>query len=70
MSFAGFLPAGDPQLVGIVVVDDPHASNVELYGGTIAAPVFSEISAKAVRILGIRPDNFEEHRLAESTPAE
>ncbi|MCP5542038.1 MAG: penicillin-binding protein 2 [Akkermansiaceae bacterium] len=70
VSFAGFLPAGDPQLVGIVVVDDPHASNVELYGGTIAAPVFSEISAKAVRILGIRPDNFEEHRLAESTPAE
>ncbi len=57
VSFLGFLPADNPQLMGIVVVDDPHATGVKLYGGTIAAPIFSEMAQEAVKLLGIAPDD-------------
>jgi cell division protein FtsI (penicillin-binding protein 3) len=39
-SFAGFAPAGDPQLAAIVVIDAPQGSP---YGADAAAPVFQEI---------------------------
>lgn len=64
-SFAGFLPAEDPELVGLVIVDDPRAEGMKLYGGTVAAPIFKEMATKAVRILGIPPQDAEEYRLAE-----
>lgn len=42
-SFAGFFPADDPQYTIIVVIKNkPHALNY--YGGTVAGPVFKEIS--------------------------
>lgn len=42
-SFAGFFPAEDPQYTIIVVIKNiPHALNY--YGGTVAGPVFKEIS--------------------------
>lgn len=56
VSFAGFLPADNPQLLGLVMVDDPKAEGVSLYGGTIAAPIWKEMAEKAVRLLGIAPD--------------
>lgn len=68
VSFAGFLPADDPVLVGLVVVDDPVAPGMSLYGGTVAAPIWSQMAAQAVRILGIPPQNAEIHRLAEIDP--
>ncbi len=40
-SFAGFAPAGDPALVGVVVIDEPHGPRY--YGGEVAAPVFREV---------------------------
>jgi cell division protein FtsI (penicillin-binding protein 3) len=39
-SFVGFLPAYDPQLVGVVVVDRPQGVG---YGGQVAAPCFRRI---------------------------
>ena len=39
-SFAGFAPADAPRLAAVVVLDEPR-SNV--YGGQVAAPVFSRI---------------------------
>jgi stage V sporulation protein D (sporulation-specific penicillin-binding protein) len=39
-SFLGFAPADDPQIIAIVIIDNPVGT---YYGGTIAAPVFSEI---------------------------
>ena len=39
-SFVGFLPAYDPQIVGVVVVDRPHGVG---YGGQVAAPCFRRI---------------------------
>jgi membrane peptidoglycan carboxypeptidase len=40
-SFVGFVPAEDPQLVGVVVIDEPRGKHY--YGGEVAAPVFREI---------------------------
>jgi cell division protein FtsI (penicillin-binding protein 3) len=51
-SFVGFLPADDPKLAILVVVDEPQT---EQWGGTVAAPVFQRIAAQAVRHLGIVP---------------
>jgi stage V sporulation protein D (sporulation-specific penicillin-binding protein) len=59
-SFMGFLPAEDPQLVGLIVVDDPSITNGPAYGGSVAGPVFKEIIADAVKIIGIEPDLPEE----------
>jgi cell division protein FtsI (penicillin-binding protein 3) len=43
-SFVGYFPAHDPQYSCIVVIHDPKGGNY--YGGTIAAPVFSELAVK------------------------
>jgi len=53
VSFMGFLPAENPRLAGIIVVDDPK--NAARYGGTVAAPIFSEIASAAMPCLGIKP---------------
>jgi cell division protein FtsI (penicillin-binding protein 3) len=65
VSFAGFFPADDPKLLGLVVVDDPHAEDMHIYGGTVAAPIFKAMALKAVQTLGIPPVDAEEYRLAE-----
>ena len=39
-SFLGFAPADDPQVIGIILIDEPEGA---YYGGTIAAPVMKEI---------------------------
>ena len=59
-SFMGFFPAEKPELLGLVVVDDPKANGSEVYGGSVAAPVFKAIAMDAVKILGIDPDRPEE----------
>ena len=43
-TFAGFAPAENPALSAIVVLDQPQP----IYGGTVAAPVFSEIMQYAL----------------------
>ena len=45
-SFVGFVPATDPALSIIVVIDDPKAKFY--YGGLVAAPVFREIARRAL----------------------
>jgi cell division protein FtsI (penicillin-binding protein 3) len=51
-SFVGMVPANHPQLLGMVVVDDPQGS---IYGGSVAAPAFQKIVGWAVPYLGISP---------------
>jgi cell division protein FtsI/penicillin-binding protein 2 len=55
VSFAGMLPAQDPAFVGIVVIDDPKTTKVSRYGGTIAAPAFGRIAARAAAYLNLQP---------------
>ena len=57
-SFAGFLPADQPELTVIVVIDEPVGSIYS--GGRAAAPVFAEFAQFAVRQLRIPS---EEERL-------
>lgn len=56
--FVGLIPASDPKLVIVVVVNEPKGD--EHYGGQVAAPVFSRIATGAMRILNIPPDNIPE----------
>jgi cell division protein FtsI (penicillin-binding protein 3) len=51
-SFIGIAPADDPRIVVNVVLYDPKTS---VYGGAVAAPVFSEVAAQALRYLGVPP---------------
>lgn len=52
-SFVGIAPMSDPRLVVAVMVDEPTSQH---YGGTVAAPVFAQITAGALRTLGVMPD--------------
>lgn len=68
-SFVGMAPASNPRLVVAVMVDEP--SGPDYYGGEVAAPVFREVTAGALRILGIAPDSAEEvHPTEASLPRE
>ncbi len=51
VSFIGFLPADDPQVIVYVAVD--NAKGVTQYGGTIAAPIAKTILTDAIQELGI-----------------
>lgn len=59
-SFMGFLPADNPRLLGLIVIDEPKADGPMVYGGAVAAPVFQKVAAEAVKILGIEPDQPDE----------
>jgi cell division protein FtsI (penicillin-binding protein 3) len=56
-SFVGFAPASDPRLIVAVMIDEP--SGGKHYGGDVAAPIFREVTAGALRVLGIPPDSIE-----------
>ncbi len=47
-TFLGFAPVDKPRLAAVVVFDDPHPA---YYGGTVAAPVFSEVVGDALKYL-------------------
>lgn len=51
-SFAGFVPAEDPGLSVIVVIDEPTSS---IYAGDVAAPVFAQVAQESLRRLQIPP---------------
>ena len=49
-SFVGFVPAEDPQIAILVVIDElPYGS----YGGTVAAPTFQKIARETLNYLNI-----------------
>ena len=56
-SFIGFAPADNPQVIGIVIIDEPVGI---YYGGTIAAPVMKEIFENILPYLGIEQNFTEE----------
>jgi len=55
VSFVGMLPADKPAFVCIVVIDDPRTDKVTRFGGTIAAPVFGHIAARAAAYMNLPP---------------
>jgi cell division protein FtsI (penicillin-binding protein 3) len=52
--FTGMAPIEQPRIIVAVMVDEP--SNGTYYGGTVAAPVFSEVVQQTLRIMGVQPD--------------
>jgi cell division protein FtsI/penicillin-binding protein 2 len=55
-SFAGFAPANDPKICCVVVLDYPKASDpADIGGGKVAAPIFAEIVAEALKQISVRP---------------
>ncbi len=55
VSFCGYLPAENPQFVGLVVLDDAQTKPEQNYGGSVAGPIFSRIAEKAARYLDLEP---------------
>jgi len=54
--FAGVVPATQPRLAVVVMIDEP--SGVLYYGGDVAAPVFSAVTAGALRLMSVAPDDL------------
>ena len=65
--FAGLSPVDDPRLVTIVVIDEPREG--DYFGGLVAAPVFSEVTGNALRLLQVTPDNMDVDRNIASVKA-
>lgn len=55
-SFIGFAPADNPQVIAIVLIDEPEGI---YYGGTVAAPVIAELFDNILPYLGIEPNYTE-----------
>ncbi len=55
-SFLGFVPAEDPQLLGLCIINNPQGI---YYGGTICAPVMREIFENILPYLGIEKEITE-----------
>jgi cell division protein FtsI (penicillin-binding protein 3) len=51
-TFAGFVPAEDPQLSIIVVIDEPQANT---FASAVSAPVFAELARYGLRHFDIPP---------------
>ena len=54
-SFCGFAPVENPEIVVLVVIDDPSAG--AFYGGQIAAPVARDIFSQLLRFMHISPSS-------------
>lgn len=52
-SFVGLVPAEDPEVAILVLVDEPKGS---IYGGVVAAPAFSEIASAALAAREVFPE--------------
>ena len=53
-SIVGYMPSSDPQVLIYVIVDS--AQGGEIWGNTVAAPIFKEISTQVAHILNLQPD--------------
>jgi cell division protein FtsI (penicillin-binding protein 3) len=62
-TFAGFVPAEDPQLSAIVVLDEPTAT---IFASGASAPVFSRVASYGLRRFHIPPPGIT---LAPTVPA-
>jgi len=56
-SIAGFAPVSDPEIVAVVVVQDPGGE--AYYGGLVAGPLFGRVMDDALRLMNVPPDNIE-----------
>ncbi len=55
-SFIGFAPADDPELVLLIIVDEPQVGVV--FGSTVAAPFFKKVMEQTLRHYGFTPEEL------------
>lgn len=53
-SFIGFFPSTNPEVLILVVIDNPKGANI--WGSTVAGPIFNEIASQMTRIRNMNPD--------------
>jgi stage V sporulation protein D (sporulation-specific penicillin-binding protein) len=53
VSFIGFLPADDPEVVVYIAIDYPKG--ITQYGGTVSAPIAREVLLDSISTLNIKP---------------
>ncbi|MBQ7783608.1 MAG: PASTA domain-containing protein [Oscillospiraceae bacterium] len=67
-SYVGFAPADDPEIIMLVMVDEPlgkdHNGAHVYYGSMVAAPVVSAVFKDALNYLGYYPEYTEEELAA------
>ena len=56
--FAGYAPAHNPQIVVGIMIDEPMIG--KHFGSTAAAPLFSEMVSKTLRLMAVNPDRPED----------
>lgn len=68
VSFIGFAPADDPQIVIYVAIDNPKGT--VQFGGVVAAPVVGDIMEDSLRAMGVSPrkDQIEKELTWQDTP--
>jgi cell division protein FtsI (penicillin-binding protein 3) len=54
-SFVGYAPVSNPRIIVAVMLDEPSAG--KWFGGTVAGPVFSAVTANTLRALNVPPDS-------------
>ena len=59
-TFVGIAPLNNPRLVVLVKIDKPQGL---YYGSEVAAPIFSEVTSAALRLLGVPPDSLPEESI-------
>ncbi|HEY8024695.1 MAG TPA: penicillin-binding protein 2 [Burkholderiaceae bacterium] len=67
-TFAGFAPASNPRLIIAVMLDEPGGALH--FGGDVAAPVFSEVAASALRSMNVAPDSAVTNIVVPTEPSE
>jgi cell division protein FtsI (penicillin-binding protein 3) len=56
-SFVGYVPAENPQIVVLVMIDEPQRLP---WGGTAAAPVFRQVAQQAMHYLQVPPSQMHD----------
>jgi cell division protein FtsI (penicillin-binding protein 3) len=64
--FIGLVPADNPVLAITIIIDESKGA---IYGGVVAAPIFREIAAQTLRVLGYYPPTPHAPVLANLLPA-
>jgi len=64
-SFMTFAPAENPQVIALVLIDEPKGA---YYGGQVAGPVMKELLENALPYLNIQPRFNEEEMATEGVP--
>ena len=66
-TFVGIAPLNNPRLVVLVKIDKPQGL---YYGSDVAAPIFSEVTSAALRLLGVPPDSLPEESIFTNVESE